>query len=120
MSCYIYGDYFELFQPGQLTKMISGHTDIGLVSQDVLLIFAVLLSLPALMIFLSLVLPHILCRWANIVLALLQIVFSSLVIPGSWQFYIYMAVVEIGLSLTIIWYAARWPSSNREPRSVAA
>ena len=70
MSCYIYGDYFELFQPGQLTKMISGHTDIGLVSQGVLLVFSVLLSLPALMIFLSLVLHRAICRWGSILLAI--------------------------------------------------
>lgn len=114
MSCYIYGDYFELFQPGQLTKMISGHTDIGLVSQGVLLVFAVLLSLPALMIFLSLVLPRTLCRWATILLALLQVAFNSFAMQGSWYFYIYMMVVDILLCLTIIWYAARWPRTNPE------
>ena len=112
MSCYIYGDYFELFQPGQLTMMISGHTDIGLVSQGMLLLFAVLLSLPALMIFLSLVLPRALCRCTSIVLAAIQVLFNSFTIQHSWQFYIYMGVVEIILSLTIIWYAARWPSSK--------
>ena len=58
MSCYIYGDYFELFQPGQLTKMISGHTDFGLASQDVFLAFAILLPLLELMTLLSLVLPR--------------------------------------------------------------
>ena len=117
MSCYIYGDYFELFQPGQLTKMISGHTDIGLVSQGVLLVFSVLLSLPAVMIFLSLVLPRALCRWGSILLAVFQIVVNSLAIQNSWQFYVYMGVIEIMLCLTVIWYAARWPSSDREPRS---
>ena len=110
MSCYIYGDYFELFQPGQLTKMISGHTDIGLVSQGVLLVFAVLLSMPALMIFLSLVLPRTVCRWVSILLALFQVLFNSFAMQGSWLFYRYMMVVDILVSLTIIWYAARWPS----------
>jgi hypothetical protein len=114
MSCNIYGDYFELFQPGQLTNMISGHTDIGLVSQGVLLVFAILLSLPALMIFLSLVLPRTLCRWVSILLALLQVAFNSFAMQGSWQFYIYMGVVEIILCLTIVWYAVRWPSNNPE------
>ena len=112
MSCYIYGDYFELFQPGQLEKMISGHTDIGPVSQGVLLGFAILLSLPALMIFLSLVLPRVLCRWMNILLALFQVVVNSWAIQDSWQFYVYMGVLEIILSLTIIWYAARWPNAS--------
>ena len=114
MSCYIYGDYFELFQPGQLTKMISGHTDIGLVSQGVLLVFAIVLSLPALMIFLSLVLPRTLCRWATILLALVQVAFNSFAMQGSWYFYIYMMVVDICLCLTIIWYAARWRCPNPE------
>ena len=114
MSCYIYGDYFELFQPGQLTKMISGHTDIGLVSQGVLLTFAILLSVPALMIFLSLVLPRTVCRWVSILLALFQVLFNAFAMQGSWLFYIYMMMVDILLSLTIIWYAARWPSTNSE------
>jgi hypothetical protein len=114
MSCYIYGDYFELFQPGQLTKMISGHTDIGLVSQAVLLVFAILLSMPALMIFLSLVLPRNVCRWVSILLALVQVLFNSFAMQGSWLFYRYMMVVDILVSLTIIWYAARWPSTDPE------
>ena len=113
MSCYIYGDYFELFQPGQLTKMISGHTDIGLVSQGVLLVFAILLSFPALMIFLSLILPRAVCRWVSVLLALLQILFNSFAMQGSWYFYIYMMVVDICLCLTIIWYAVRWPNLVR-------
>ena len=114
MSCYIYGDYFELFQPGQLMKMISGHTDIGLVSQGALLAFAILLSMPALMIFLSLVLPRPVCRWVSILLGLFQVVFNSFAMQDSWLFYRYMMVVDILLSLTIIWYAARWPNTNPE------
>ena len=117
MSCYIYGDYFELFQPGQLTKMISGHTDIGLVSQGALLVFAVLLSMPALMIFLSLVLPRTVCRWVSILLALVQVLFNSFAMQGSWLFYRYMMVVDILVSLTIIWYAARWRNTDPEYQS---
>jgi hypothetical protein len=35
MFFYIYGDYFELYQPRQLQAMISGRTPLGLTSQGV-------------------------------------------------------------------------------------
>ena len=32
MFCYIYGDYFELYQPGKLPAMLAGRTALGAVS----------------------------------------------------------------------------------------
>jgi hypothetical protein len=37
MFFYIYGDYFELYQPGKLQPLIAGRTPLGAVSQGVLL-----------------------------------------------------------------------------------
>ena len=34
MFFYIYGDYFELFQPGKLQDMLSGRTPLGAMSQS--------------------------------------------------------------------------------------
>ena len=31
MFCYIYGDYFELYQPGKLPAMLAGRTALGAV-----------------------------------------------------------------------------------------
>jgi hypothetical protein len=98
------------FNQARSQKRTSGHTDIGLAIQGVLLSFATLLSLPALMIFLSLILLGRLCWWISILLALFQVVFNSWAIQDSWRFYVYLGVVEISLCLTIIWYAVLWPA----------
>jgi hypothetical protein len=61
------------------------------------------------MVFLSLVFPPRLDRWTNIVLALLYAVIVGLTMPGSWAFYLFFSVIEIVLSLLIVWQAWSWP-----------
>ncbi len=109
MFCYVYGDYFQLYQPGKLQAMLSGRTDIGPVSQEALLGMSLVLAVPALMTFLSLVLPPPVCRWANIVLGVIYTLIILLAIQGAWQFYILFGVIEMAISLSIVWYAWRWP-----------
>jgi len=109
MSCFIYGDYFELYQPGKLDAMLAGRTAIGPVSQGVLMAFAGLLSVPALMIALSVTAPPALGRWLNIALGLAYAAVMGLAIQGSWRFYTYLGVVEIGVCMAIVWHAVRWP-----------
>src|ERR1700736_1855751 len=57
MFFYIYGDYFELYQPGKLQDVIAGRMPFGAISQGVLLGMAAVMIIPSLMPFLSLVLP---------------------------------------------------------------
>src|SRR5271155_1860902 len=54
MFFYIYGDYFELYQPGKLLTMLDGKTPFGPISQGVLLGMSAIMILPCLMPFLSL------------------------------------------------------------------
>ncbi len=109
MFCYIYGDYFELYQPGKLNAMLAGSMALGPVSQGVLLAMATVLVIPSLMIFLSLALPPRLCRWMNILLGIVYTVIMILAIQGSWYFYIFYGLIEIGLTLAIVWQAWTWP-----------
>ena len=67
MFFYIYGDYFELYEPGSLQEMIAGRMPFAAVSQGVLLGMAGVMVVPSLMPFLSLVLPVRLNRWLNII-----------------------------------------------------
>ncbi len=114
MFCYIYGDYFELYQPGKLTGMISGKLALGAVSQGVLIGMAAVMAVPSLMVFLSLVLPPRMNRWTNIVLGVIYTVIMILAIRGSWYFYIFFGLIEIALTVSIVWYAWNWP--NQRPR----
>ena len=109
MFCYIYGDYFGLYVPGKLSGMINGDGPIGHVSQSTLIITSILLAVPGIMVFLSLVLPAAICRWGNIVLGAFYIAVMALTMPGAWCFYMLLGVVEIAVGLLTVWYAWSWP-----------
>jgi hypothetical protein len=108
--CYIYCDYFELYQPGKLTSMLDGKFGpLGPTTQGVLVGASVMLIIPSLMIFSSVVLPARVCRVLNIFFGLLYSLVMLAVIPGAWLFYKLFAVVEIALTLCAAWLAMRWP-----------
>jgi hypothetical protein len=109
MFCYIYGDYFELYQPGKLPEMISGKMALGAVTQGVLMGTATVMAIPSLMVFLSLVLPARVNRWVNIILGAVYTVIMILAIQGAWYFYIFFGLIEIVLTVLIVWYAWTWP-----------
>ena len=109
MFCYIYGDYFGLYVPGQLKGMLAGGGPIGPVSQISLVVTSLLVTVPGIMIFLSLVLPPKANRWLNIVLGAFYIVVMLITMPGAWSFYILLGVIEIALGVLTIWYAWNWP-----------
>ena len=111
MFFYIYADYFELYQPGKLQEMIAGRMAFGAVSQGILLGMAVVMVIPSLMPFLSLVLPAGVNRWVNIVFGAAYTVIMILAIRGGWHFYILFGLIEIFLTVLIVWYAWKWPKN---------
>ena len=113
MFLYIYGDYFELYQPGKLQEMLAGKAALGTVSQDVLLGMSALMAIPSLMAFLCLVLPARVNRWLNVLLGVVYAVIVILAILGTWRYYTFLGLLEITLSLVIAWQAWNWP---RQPR----
>ena len=62
MLCYIYCDYFTLFVPGHIEALIQGKSVGGPISPGKLVAFSVMMSIPALMVALTLVLPARLSR----------------------------------------------------------
>lgn len=109
--CYVYCDYFELYQVGKLQSMLAGQMGpLGQATQGVLLGVAVLLSLPALMVFFSVALPEGVSRKANIVLgsAFTLIMVPFVLLPGVWLFYKYFALVEALLTAYAVRMAWRW------------
>jgi len=117
MFFYIYGDYFELYQPGKLQKMIAGSSPLGSISQGLLLGMSAVMVIPSLMPFLSLVLPVGVNRWMNIVFGAVYTVIMILAIRGGWSFYIIFGLIEIALTVLIVWYAWTWPKDVSDARS---
>ena len=110
MFCYVYGDYFEFYVPGKVQDMLAG--DNILDTPMKLLAGAVLLAVPALMVFLSLVLRPMAARWLNIVFgsfytALMLLIASQSIAPW-YTFYVFFAVLESILTGLAVWYAWNW------------
>ncbi len=112
MFCYIYGDYFDLFRPGKLASMLAGRTPVGPTTQGLLLGFAVMMTIPSLMVFLSLVLPPRVNRWANIVVGLIYTAIMAMIVPSAWRFMQFLGLIEIALTLSIVWHAWTWPKEK--------
>ncbi len=109
MFFYIYGDYFELYQPGKLREMMAGKMVFGDVTQGILLGVSAVMILPSLMPFLSLALPAGVNRWLNIFAGVLYATIVILAIRGGWHFYVVYGWIEIVLTVLIVWYAWTWP-----------
>ena len=111
MCCYIYADYFGLYRPGKLQAILSGDFFTLPATQPVLLGASVMLAIPSVMIFLSVVLPPAVNRWLNIVTGA---VYTAIILKTmwGWAFYIFYGIVEISLTLLVVWYAWRWPKAS--------
>lgn len=109
MFLYIYADYFELYMPGKLEEMAKGTIGPFKVTDDVMLGVSAIMVAPSVMIFLSLVLPPVLSRWINAVLGLGYSAIVFMTMRGAAPFWIFFCVVEITLTLLIVWYALTWP-----------
>lgn len=110
MFLYLYGDYFGLYKPGTLQSMLDGVMGpLGPTTQGILVGTALMMTIPSVMVFLSLVLPVRVNRVANIVLGLLYTAIILATMPGAWHFYLMLGVVEAALTITIAWTAWKWP-----------
>jgi len=113
MFCYIYGDYFWLYQPRKLQGMLEGNmAPLGPTTQGVLVGTSVSMAIPAVMVFLSLALKANLNRRVNIILGVLYTVFVLITMPGAWAFYIFLGSLDLALTSLIVWYAWHWPKQE--------
>lgn len=111
MMLYTYGDQLKFYKPGQLDKIISGTMGpLGQTTEGLILGIAVLMSIPAAMVFLSLALKPTVSRWLNIIFGTF---FTGIMLltflTGAWSYYYYLGVVENIMTVLIIWYAWNWP-----------
>jgi hypothetical protein len=111
MFCYIYADYFGLYIPGALQKMLEGKMGpLGPTTQGVLLGTSVVMAIPSVMIFLSVALKANLNRRLNIIVGVLYTAII-LITMWNWAFYVFFGVIEIVLTGLVVWYAWKWPKA---------
>jgi len=110
MFLIIYLDYFALYMPGTLENILKGKVFVFDITQGFLLAALAMVTIPALMIFLSVALPAKVNRWANIIIAAINIPFMLFNLAGeAWIHMVFGAVVEVVLLCLIIRYAWKWP-----------
>lgn len=110
MFLYIYGDYFELYVPQKIESLLNGQ---NLLNTPYKLFFAtIILILPSLMIFLSLIMKPKWNRVLNISIGIFLTLFTLLVGASSfteWRiFYVMLAFLESIITSIIVWKAWHW------------
>ncbi|MFC4686651.1 DUF6326 family protein [Epilithonimonas pallida] len=113
MFLYIYGDYFELYVPGKINGLLNGQNMLD--NPGKLFLATVLLAIPALLIFLNLMLKANFAKWLNIIWGLFFSVFTLLVGISSlsaWKtFYVFLAFLESLVTAIIVYKSWNWPKS---------
>ena len=109
MFLYVYVDIFALYKPGTIDDILVGRVWEFDISQGWALGALALMTIPSLMVILSLTLPPRSARWTNIVIAsLFALVSIGNAIGETWAFYWFGSAVEVGLLLLITRYAWTW------------
>ncbi len=102
---------------GDVLRIFSGDFEAGLmdgmqVTQAMYLGLAILLVIPVVMVFLTLVLPYRVNRWANIILATFFFAFNLIGLPTYPSLYDqFLIVVGLVFNVLTVWYAWRWTRS---------
>jgi len=110
MFLIIYLDYFHLYMPGSIEDILAGRVFVFDITQGFLVAGLAIVTIPALMIFLSIALPAKVNRWTNIIVSVVNIPALLFNLAGAaWLHMIFGAVVEVVLLLLIIRYAWKWP-----------
>ena len=113
MFLYIYCDYFELYVPGKVEGLHSGQNILNTPYR--LLLATIVLTVPSLMIFLSLMVKPKYNRLLNISIAVFLTLITLLVGVSSfseWRmFYTMLAFLESIITSIIVWKAWHWPGN---------
>jgi len=120
MFMYVYVDVLGFYRPGVIEDILAGFMWEFEITQTLLVGALALVTIPGLMVFLSLALPARANRWTNIVVAALYVPVSIFnVIGEAWVFYFWFAViVEVALLALVIRYAWTWPAAETRLGSV--
>lgn len=110
MFLYAYVDYFHLYMPGSIKDILAGKVFVFDISYIFLLIAMILVTIPTLMIFLSVALPAKINRLTNIIVATVLIPYMLFNLAGeAWVHMYFAAIVEVVLLCLIIYSAWKWP-----------
>ena len=104
-----FADIVGFMTPGALEEIMNQSTASFPITQEIMLVFSVILAIPIVMIYLSRVLRYRANRWANIIAGIITILFVAGLGTTDLS-YLFFATVEVLCMLLIIWTAWKWNS----------
>jgi hypothetical protein len=114
MFMYIYVDIIGFYKPGVIAEIMTGKVWVFDITQMWMLSMLMLMTIPVLMVFLSLTLPAKANRYTNIVLGAFHICLAFGTAMGEIQaYYLFGSIVEAVLLCLIVWIAWKWPRVAR-------
>ena len=109
MSLYIYNDYFVLFVPGTIDGMAAGSMGpLGNYTDSKMIGVALILAIPASMVFLSSIVAPRTSRILNLTLGIVYAIIALLTLIGSPIFYKMVVCFQLVALALIIKLALRW------------
>jgi hypothetical protein len=118
MFMFIYADFISLMIPGRVMGFNDGTMGLGTTTPMKLVFVAILMTVPALMVYLCLGQKAKMIKVLNLLFGTFYAVIMVLTVYSSmseWRtFYILMGVFEIFICLYIVWQAWSWPKVNEQ------
>ncbi len=113
---YLYADVYALFfdpvlQKQAMQELLSGHIGPIQITQEFVLLTAILLETAIVMTVLSRILPYRANRLSNIIVGVFQTAFAATGLFGDTfpsLFSVFFIVIEVACTLFIVWYAWTW------------
>jgi hypothetical protein len=98
MFLYIYVDYFALYMPHKIEDILAGKIFVFDISYIFLMVAMFFVTIPVLMIFLSVALPAKVNRLTNIIVAMIFIPYMLFnLVGGAWLHMYFAAAIEVFL-----------------------
>ncbi len=111
-----------IYQQGDLLRLYSGDFIAGeiggmQISQEMLwLVAAITMTIPVVMVFLSLTLKYKANRWANIIVAIFFFVYNLIGLPSYPSAYDkFLLIVALVFNVLTVWYAWKWSKQEGQP-----
>ncbi len=112
MLIFAYVDLFSLYRADVRADLEAGKIAAFEIGQPFLFFTTLYVIVPAVMIYLTLVLRRRVNRIVNIVLAAFYVLTIAAGVIGEWNYYILGSVVEVGLLVALARHAWTWPETQ--------
>ena len=104
MLTYLLGDVLRIFSGDYVAGEMAGQP----ATQWMWLLAAIVLLIPIVMLFLTLIMKYPMNRWVNMLAAIFLILFNLAGLPYPSLYDNFLIVVGFGFNALTIWYAWRW------------